>query len=80
MFSRFDDSVRELGPDMGPPEPPRPNAASVVATLAVMVVAQDRLLFGAHWLTDVVGSMFLATMIIAAALAINTLSIEKPNS
>lgn len=48
-------------------------AASVVAAVAVVVVALDRLVVGAHWLSDVAGSLFLASMIIAAALVINKL-------
>lgn len=43
--------------------------AAVIATAITGIVALDRLVVGAHWLTDVVGSLGLAAVITAVALA-----------
>ena len=43
--------------------------AVVAATTATVLVAIDRLVVGAHWLTDVVGSVALAGVIAAVVLA-----------
>ncbi len=43
--------------------------AVVAATTTTMLVALDRLVVGAHWFTDVVGSLALAGVIAAAVLA-----------
>ena len=43
--------------------------AVVAATAATVLVALDRLMVGAHWLTDVVGSLALAGVIAALVLA-----------
>lgn len=45
--------------------------AGLVATAAAAIVALDRLVVGAHWLTDVVGAMALAGLIVAAAVSIH---------
>ena len=46
--------------------------ASLAAALGVTAVALDRLVVGAHWLTDVVASLFLASIIAAIALTANS--------
>lgn len=51
--------------------------ASIVATGSVVVVALDRLVVGAHWLSDILGSLFLASIIIAAALVFNNIFTQK---
>lgn len=48
-------------------------AAVTVATTAIGLVALDRLVVGAHWLTDVVGSIALAAVIAALVLGSNAL-------
>lgn len=54
--------------------------ASIMATAAVVVVALDRLVVGAHWLSDVLGSLYLASMIIAAALVVNAIVTQMTQS
>jgi len=44
--------------------------AGVAAGLVTAAVALDRLLVGAHWMTDILGSLFLAALIVAIALAV----------
>ncbi len=41
---------------------------TLIAVVAVVVVSLDRLVVGAHWLTDVVGSLALACMIGSCAM------------
>lgn len=43
--------------------------ASALAAGATVLVAVDRLVVGAHWLTDVVGSLALATVIVAVVVS-----------
>ena len=43
--------------------------AIVVATVVIIAMALDRLVVGAHWLTDVLGSLALASVIAAVILA-----------
>lgn len=45
--------------------------ATTAAVLVTLAVSLDRLLVGAHWMTDVVGSIFLASVIITGTLGID---------
>ncbi len=53
--------------------------AVAVAIVVTGVVALDRLVVGAHWLTDVVGSVALAGVIAAVALSAHRL-LERPEA
>lgn len=46
--------------------------ALTAAVLATLTVSLDRLIVGAHWMTDVLGSLFLASAIVAVTLSIHT--------
>jgi membrane-associated phospholipid phosphatase len=52
--------------------------ATVAATTTTVLVALDRLVVGAHWLTDVVGSLALAGVIAAVALAAHAMLRPSP--
>ncbi|MSV72586.1 MAG: phosphatase PAP2 family protein [Actinobacteria bacterium] len=45
--------------------------ATVSVVLAVMLVSLDRLVVGAHWLTDVAGSLALAVIIVAITMGVH---------
>lgn len=45
--------------------------AASVAVASVLAVALDRLVVGAHWLTDVVGAVALSLVIVACAAAVS---------
>ncbi len=47
------------------------SVAGLVASAAAAIVALDRLVVGAHWLTDVVGALALAGLIVAAAVSVH---------
>lgn len=56
---------------------------SLLAFLAVFVMSVDRLLVGAHWLTDVLASILLAGLIAvgaAVALALKPASVNQPDA
>jgi len=48
-------------------------AATTVAVGVTLAVAVDRLVVGAHWLTDVLGSLALAGVIVSVVLAAHRL-------
>ena len=48
-------------------------AATTVAVTVTLAIALDRLVVGAHWLTDVTGSLALAAVIVSVVLAAHRL-------
>ena len=52
-------------------------AATVVAVIVTLTIAVDRLVVGAHWLTDVFGSLALAGVIVSGVLAAHRLLQSK---
>lgn len=44
---------------------------TATALLVTLVMALDRLIVGAHWMTDVLGSIFLASAIVAVTLSVH---------
>ena len=51
--------------------------AAVASTGAILLIALDRLVVGAHWLTDVVGSVALAGIIAAVVLSFHKLVSDR---
>jgi len=54
--------------------------ASVAGAALVAVIALDRLVVGAHWLTDVVGALALAAVVVGLTAAIHRLTRPLPTA
>ena len=44
----------------------------VIAGLAIVVTSLSRMYLGYHWATDVLGSVFLALVVLGAVIAVDT--------